>query len=256
MIVIPQDPGPLLQILPSPELRLNSLIKVIWLGRQPPAKTDLTDMKPFLQVRKDKVLTALQYLVQNNPLYQDLTINHGMIDGWDSDFISPEIANNIIHIKESDHREREGYTVSLQAGNHENDLHAAQDGAFDADDDEAFMSGSVYTDVNGERQDPDARMINALLGMVPDSSRPADEMGPATDDAVDEDESGPRNIPTISYAIRGQAVLLNHWEDPHYFTGAFPTLFPNGTGGHQDKRDIPVSLMAFAEWALKHHSRR
>ena len=28
MIVIPQDPGPLLQILPSPELRLDNLIKV------------------------------------------------------------------------------------------------------------------------------------------------------------------------------------------------------------------------------------
>ena len=32
MIVIPQEPGPLLQILPSPELRLDNLIKVFWLG--------------------------------------------------------------------------------------------------------------------------------------------------------------------------------------------------------------------------------
>jgi hypothetical protein len=32
MIVILQDPGPLLQILPSPELRLDNLIKVFWLG--------------------------------------------------------------------------------------------------------------------------------------------------------------------------------------------------------------------------------
>ncbi|CAG8091132.1 unnamed protein product [Penicillium nalgiovense] len=35
-IVIPQDPGPLLQILPSPELRLHTLIKVFWLGNRPP----------------------------------------------------------------------------------------------------------------------------------------------------------------------------------------------------------------------------
>jgi hypothetical protein len=27
MIVIPQDPGPLLQILPSPELKLDNLIR-------------------------------------------------------------------------------------------------------------------------------------------------------------------------------------------------------------------------------------
>jgi hypothetical protein len=49
--------------------------------------------------------------------------------------ILPEIANGVIYIRESDHHEREGYTVDLQAGNHENDLHAAQDGAFDAQTD-------------------------------------------------------------------------------------------------------------------------
>jgi hypothetical protein len=56
MIVVPQDPGPLLQILPSPELRLDNLIKVFWLGKQAPADADL---KPFLRVGKDKVLAAL-----------------------------------------------------------------------------------------------------------------------------------------------------------------------------------------------------
>ncbi|KAH6692768.1 hypothetical protein BKA61DRAFT_714688 [Leptodontidium sp. MPI-SDFR-AT-0119] len=45
MIVIPQDPGPLLQILPSPELKLDNLIKVFWLGKRAPADIDL---KPFL----------------------------------------------------------------------------------------------------------------------------------------------------------------------------------------------------------------
>jgi hypothetical protein len=56
IIVIPQDPRPLLQILPSPKLRLDSLIKVFWLGKRVPADADL---KPFLKVRKDKVLTSL-----------------------------------------------------------------------------------------------------------------------------------------------------------------------------------------------------
>jgi hypothetical protein len=129
MIVIPQDPGPLLQILPSPELRLDNLLKVFWLGKRAPTDDDL---KPFLRVRKDKVLAALQYLVQNNDLYHDLAINYGMIDGWSPDFIPPEIRDNIICLEKPDHHEREGYTVSLQDGNYENDLHAAQDEAFDA----------------------------------------------------------------------------------------------------------------------------
>jgi hypothetical protein len=37
----------LLHILPSPDLELNSLMTVIWLGKQPPAATEL---KHFLQI--------------------------------------------------------------------------------------------------------------------------------------------------------------------------------------------------------------
>ncbi|KAH6712162.1 hypothetical protein BKA61DRAFT_553481, partial [Leptodontidium sp. MPI-SDFR-AT-0119] len=253
IIVIPQDPGPLLQILPSPELRLDNLIKVIWLGNRAPADTDL---KPFLQVRKDKVLAALEYLVQHNHLYHDLTINHQMMDTWSDDFIPPEIRDNIICLGGADHHEREGYTVKLQVGNYENDLQAAQDEGFDADDNETLLTGSVYTDVNGERQDPNVRMIDALLGIVTGSRRQAEE-GESTEEGVtDRHPHARRKIPVISYAIRGQATLANSWEDPHYFTAAFPTLFPTGVGGHLDQRTVPVSLVAFVEWALNHHSRR
>jgi hypothetical protein len=76
------------------------------------------------------------------------------------------------------------------------------------------------------------------------------------DEHKHEHEHGQRDLPTISYAIHRQAILMSRWEDPHYFTGAFPTLFPNGLGGHQDQRLIPVLLNAFAQWALNHHSRR
>jgi len=67
--IIPQDPKPLLTILPSPDLHLRDIInlKVFWLGERPPVEDDL---KPVLLVRKAKVPTALQFLVQHNPLYQ------------------------------------------------------------------------------------------------------------------------------------------------------------------------------------------
>src|SRR5271163_2880415 len=255
MIVIPQDPGPLLRILPSPELKLDNLIKVFWLGKHPPTNRDL---KPFLQVRKDKVLAALQYLVQHNHLYHDLAINYTMIDSWADNFIPPEITENITCLGKPDHHEREGYTVSLRSGNYENDLHAAQDGVFHTED-EPFTTGSVYTDINGERANPDIQMIDALLGVITSNSHQADERVPAVDDTSDEQHQQ-RDIPTISYAIRGQATLMNSWEDPHYFTGAFPTLLPTGIGGHKhqdrDQRPVALSLAAFAQWALNHHSRR
>jgi hypothetical protein len=247
MIVIPQDPGPLLQILPSPELRLDNLVKVFWLGKYPPTNRDL---KPFLQVRKDKILAALRYLVQHNHLYHDLAINYAMIDGWANNFIPPEIADNITCLANPDHHEREGYTVSLQSGNYENDLQAAQGENFLPDESDPLMTGSVCTDINGERTDPNVRMIDALLGLVTGNASQEDKT------AEEEPQYRRRDEPMISYAIRGQATLMSSWENPHYFTGAFPTLFPTGLGGHKEQRPLAVSLEAFAKWALNHHSRR
>ncbi|KAF9884384.1 hypothetical protein FE257_001840 [Aspergillus nanangensis] len=229
-IVIPQDPGPLLDILPSPELTLHSLIKVFWLGTRPPQESDLS---PFLLVRRAKVLAALQYLVQYNHLYRDLTINRPMIDDWSGDLIPLELRDSIIRLDESYNHEREVYTVDLQTGNYENDLQAAQDSACDINIGEPIVTGSVSTDINGERQDPNLRVLDALFGVI--MNRP----------------------PTLSGAISAEnTILVDHWSDPHYFTAAFPSLFPTGIGGHLDERTIPVSLGAFAQSALSHHSRR
>jgi len=177
-----------------------------------------------------------------------------MMDDWSDEFIPSEIHDKIICLGSSDHHEREGYTVSLQTGNYENDLHGAQDEHFDTDG-QAFISGSVYTDVNGERQDLSARMIDTLREVVIRNGCGTGESAPTAEDVLH--EPGRREaMPTISYAIRGQSALMNSWEDPHYFTAAFSTLFPTGAGGHQDKRAVAVSLGAFTEWALNHDSGR
>lgn len=41
--------------------------------------------------------------------------------------------------------------------------HAAQDGAFQPNDHNPFVTGSIYTDVNGKRVDPNVQIIDALL---------------------------------------------------------------------------------------------
>ncbi|KFZ23650.1 hypothetical protein V502_01866 [Pseudogymnoascus sp. VKM F-4520 (FW-2644)] len=238
MILIPQDPGPLLQILPSPELRLDNLIRVFWLGKRAPGDADL---RPFLQVRKDKVLAALQYLIRHNHLYHELTLNVPMIDTWTDEFIPTEIRDNIVCLDSPDGHEREGYTVSLQEGNYENDLQATQAECFDGDEQGPLLTTSVCTDINGERQNPNIKVVDSLLSAVASEPRPSRWQS---------------RVPVISYAIRGQAPLASNWENPAFFTAAFPTLFPTGVGGHLDQRTLKVSLIAFANWALNHHSRR
>ena len=250
-IVIPQDPGPLLQMLPSPDLSLDSLIKVFWLGDRPPTYEDL---RPFLVIRRVKVLAALQYLVRHIHLYQRLTINQSTIDNWSDEFIPPELQDSIIRLDQPDHHEREGYTVSLAQGNYENDLQAAQNESFDSNDSGLALTGSVSTDINGERQNSDLRMLHTLLDVVCSRSYQSEQ-----DLATNPGQKCPsadQRIPVISYQTDGQIALMDHWSDPHYFTAAFSTLFPTGVGGHLDERNIPASLSALAEWALSHHSRR
>lgn len=112
-----------------------------------------------------------------------------------------------------------------------------------------MLTGSVSTDINGERQDPNVRMLNTvhhLMHARHNSSTPFQQR-------ID---PPPAYVPTIRYTIQGQATLLNQWQDSHYFLAAFPTLFPMGVGRHIDTHAIPVSLSAFADWALRHHTRR
>lgn len=151
-IVIPQDPAPLLEILLSLDLALHCLINVYWLGSRPPVYSDLNR---FLVARKAKVLVALEYLLQHNHLYHDVRISYPIIDDWSNDFIPEELHDNIICLDEPDHHEREGYTIRLQAGDYENDLQAAQDSGLDPTGTAPLTTGSVCTDINGERQDPD-----------------------------------------------------------------------------------------------------
>ncbi|KAJ5364729.1 uncharacterized protein N7496_010442 [Penicillium cataractarum] len=125
---------------------------------------------------------------------------------------------------------------------------SVEDNTCDANIGEPFITGSVSTDINGERQDPNLRVLDALFSVITNGRQTLSEATSA--------EKRAGKMPVISYTIQGQATLVDHWSNPHYFTAAFPTLFPTGNGGHLDERAIPVSLGAFTEWALSHYSRR
>jgi hypothetical protein len=170
-----------------------------------------------------------------------------MLDTWADEFIPPELEENIIYVDESDTHEREGYAIALGNSDYENDFQAAQATSVASDNNDTLITGSVSTDINGERQNPDKRLLNTLLNMVSDESPTTSRHAHLHDQ---------RRLPRLSYRVRGHAALVDHWNDPTYFTAAFPTLFPHGIGGHLEGRPFTISIASFAKWALEHHSRR
>ena len=105
MVVVPQNPGPLLHILPSPDLRLQDIVKVFWMGK---CQSSSDDLIPYLQIRKTRVLNALLWFVSHHQHYRDLTINYSLLSTWPETFIPSQISANITHVDIPDHCEREG----------------------------------------------------------------------------------------------------------------------------------------------------
>jgi hypothetical protein len=248
VVILPQEPGPLLEILPSADLNLVEKIKVIWFGDRTPTTEDL---KPYLEVRKLIVFRTLQWLRLHNKLYSYITVNETLLASWEDSFIPHDLEESIVH-SESDRDEHEGYTADLQVGNYENDFQEALDSQSSA----PISTGCVYTDVESSRQHPALQLVSAILNLERDrferDAPPLSNAGDSVPHYIDD-------VYVIRYVSRGRSILMNDWQDSEFFTGSFPTLFPLGSGGHladPQERPVPVSLQAWAKWALSHHSRR
>ena len=242
IVTIPQNPGPLLDILPSPDLQFHDHIRIVWTGKKEPT---VDDLKPFVEVRKEKVIRALLWLCENNTLYKSVQINHELIDQWAESFIPPVLQEAIIHVPEDRDSDERGTYAGDMEGHSENDLHNALNDMADG----GIASGAVYSDVEGQRQNPELKMVMTLMEMM-------DKPGEGSADANGQQAV---EIPVITWVGNGQHVLMNDYEDPEFFTGAFPTLFPYGEGGHMpasNERNIAVSLEAWGKWLMNHHSRR
>lgn len=121
-----------------------------------------------MSVRKYKVLAALRYLVQHNPLYGDVTINDSAVDHWPDDSIPSDLQRQVICLSDTDHHERAGYSVNLQEDNYENDWQAAEDNRDHFTDDPLPVTASVTVDLNGDRQNPDLRLLSTMYTLIDD----------------------------------------------------------------------------------------
>jgi hypothetical protein len=233
--------------LPSAELRLLDKIKVVWFSKTAPTSDDL---RPYLEVRKEVVYNALQWLCHHNELYSQITVNNELLDSWPDSFILGDLQDSVVCAVD-DLDEREGYAADLATHDYENDLQEA----IPEELPHMISSGCVYSDVDSARQCPTLHLISAIMNM----ERERFEREAVAAASTESSSPYVEDIPVIRYHSNGCSVLMNDWQDAEYFTGSFPTLFPLGAGGHistPQKRKVPLSLKAWAKWALNHHSRR
>ncbi|KAJ5483161.1 hypothetical protein N7530_002407 [Penicillium desertorum] len=153
-----------------PKFSARSLVNVTLCQDYPSVLNDLTLTKKCVIARRH----PLGVDVKLRPGGQRSSISYRALRGhlivitqnpgsWCDEFIPPELQDNIIQLDQSDHQEREGYTVDLAQGNYENDLQAAQNESVDSNDCGPFLTGPVFTDINGERQNSDLRMLHESL---------------------------------------------------------------------------------------------
>ena len=247
IIAFKQDPSELLRILPSPDLRLSSIITVSWDGVAEPTRENL---RRFCAIRKKKVAQALYWLCRNNPLWRDqVTVNEELLQSWPEEFIPEDLLENSIQTEPGLSDNREGYAMDRERMVEGND-----DVVFENDLDCLSRDADPGTIVTGAfLQDPESsndswKERHAALFA---------ELEAAHEKAANEKDLP---IPHIKYRSTFGVEVLTSWPNETYLLAAFPDLFPHGEGGHYqpDKslRPIPVSLEEFAKWAMTHHSHR
>ena len=62
-ILLPQNPGPLLTLLPSDSAALEDVVRIVWLGSTSPQRKDL---QKFVSVRKHRIIEVLKWLKAHN----------------------------------------------------------------------------------------------------------------------------------------------------------------------------------------------
>ena len=234
----------MLQLLPLATFQPHEVIKVVWTSDKPYTPSDL---QQYLQICKSKVESALEWLHIYNNLYKDIVIDYSQFCGWETEFIPTGILDNIIQSNSDDtHYKKESYVPDLAEENYEDDFQVALE---TADPDQvsnlalATINSCVYINSDNRRKHPIGKLVAALQ---------AEKIS-----EVNNKEAPSQSV--ITYWHQGQAQPLNDYKDLTFFTAAFPTLFLFGIGRHlpvSEVQKIAVSLKAWAQWVLSHHTRR
>ena len=225
VIVFPQHPEYLSNLMPPALADIVTPICVIFCGSTKPSLQWLKEKAYPLVVRREAVLKALQWLCIHNPLYQDVVIDEARLSALPKEDV---LKYNIEHIP-------------LSAASHSlvsrydtvTEFNGTSSFSQPLLDDRVQFESVVITDV--EARFPSHQLKAAAL----------------------------------RHTKRGGSFIevphdpnpINEFFNPSMFPMLYPTLFPYGIGGFEDKhRTVPIGLenhvqhmLALADKRFQHH---
>ncbi|EIW62582.1 uncharacterized protein TRAVEDRAFT_113908, partial [Trametes versicolor FP-101664 SS1] len=208
VIVYPQKPEKVAAVLPPAISDIMNPICVIFVGSRPPTRKWLEDKAKPLVVRQQKIMDALQWLKVNNPLYADLVIDMQRIKDLPANGILP---HDIQHLSQDE--SSSAVTARYDEGEPE------------------FVEGASTRDIKRDRVEFHKVVITDVEGRAP-----ANELRAAAIRHFKHKGGGYVEIPH-------QPKPVNEFYNPALFPMTYPTLFPYGVGGCEDKiRKRAISL--------------
>lgn len=203
VIIYPQRPSELANVLPSSLEDYTTFMCVIFIGSKPPTDEWLQQKAKPLVVRREKVRSALVWLKDHNPHYKDIRINHEMLNGLAPTQILPV---------QIDH---------IDSGGRSDPLTSRYDN---------MASGDAPVD-----QDNCCPIQNVVVTDI-DGTAPPNELRAAAWRHV-------RKKGNAYVEIPHDPDPVNEFCRPELFPMIYPTLFPYGIGGVEDSsRSARISM--------------
>ena len=168
-------------------------------------------------MRTDKVRKALQWLCNNHDDYQDVQIDDNEMSKWPPVYVAEKLINSMAHLTNPTQED------ASHSGYGVEDLDVVNV------EGDLPISASALIDTNGVSE---SLVVSKLqdLARLKDSEK-------------------------IINVVPG-TQLLSDYNECQYFTAAFPTLFPYGTGKYIDsQRRTSISLTRWIQLLLRHSSR-
>ncbi|KAJ7667189.1 hypothetical protein B0H17DRAFT_834371, partial [Mycena rosella] len=227
VIVYPQRPSDIAKVLPPSIEEVVTPICVIFVGSNPPTKEWLQKKAKPLTVRKEKVLAALDWLKLHNPLYKDVEINRHVFDGQPDETILPFHVQHILPSAGID-ATTSSYVPRPQETN------------------------PVDSCASSIEPKADSDVLDLMATMSPPTTKPIpfesvvvmDVEGHASSNELRQAAINHMNLSGKNYlGIPHDKNPANEFNNPSLFPMTYPTLYPYGIGGCEDKRrQTPLSM--------------